>query len=137
MLLNGKKVNNLIIDGETFSKHMAIKLTNYCSLSFYQKLNGNVPILFNKNINISKYLNKKVIFFYTFTRVVNGSVIGAVSATDFFRFTGHNTVSSITNDGDILIDYTEGLGLSINCPKQWPITNRENALGLILEVVEN
>lgn len=141
MKINGNDVNHLILGGQVFSAgNSGFKLTNHQNLGFGQRKNGNVYILTdNRDINnFSKYLNKKIIIFYTFTIGPGGIVANCcITVTEPFIFTGNDTVQTVTNDGEVYINYYPGKELTVNCPSQWQFTDKENACGTLLEVVDN
>lgn len=136
MLLNGKEVNNLIINGEKFSKNGGeIKIVNHQVLKLDSKMNGNVCILSDTSHDLSAYINKRVMVFYTFKlNNIDGSM---ATATEPFTFTGQDTVATVTNDGDVWIYYySYEHELTINCQSQWSWNPKPYGGGLILELAE-
>lgn len=137
MLLNGKEVNNLIINGEKFSKNGGkLNVVNYQALVFNAKANGNIVLLSDTYHDLSAFLNKQVILFYSFRYDVNGSK-GAITVTKPFRFTTDSiTVSSVTGDGDVWVTYySYNHELTVNCQSQWSHTpSMQVGLGILLEI---
>lgn len=141
MLLNGKEINNLIIDGEKFSKNGGkLNVVNHQALTFRAKPNGNIVLLSDTDNDLSAYLNKQIILFYAFQFLYNdSSQAGYAAVTESFKFTGYDTVPSVTNDGDILVTYySYSHELTVNCQSQWAYTQKITSLGIgmFLEIAE-
>lgn len=133
MLLNGKEINNLIIQGEKFSKSSGeIKFINYQVLKLDSKVNGQACTLVDASLNLSAYFNKRVMLFYSFElNDINDSV---VTATEPFKFTGQDKVATATNNGNVLVYYSIYNALSIHCLSPWQWTPKPHGSGLILEL---
>lgn len=140
MKVNNNDINHLIWHGNVFTEGTSnLILSNYLTMNLISTKLGDDYVLFDKKNNYQKFIDKKIIIFYTYIHNENkdtGIYSITSTVTDPFKYTGHDTVQTCTDDGQIKIDYFNGSGLTIDCANQSNISDKKYMAGIVLEIID-